>query len=42
MAETVVQTESDIEELSLLQKFDFLLKLADFDHSNCLFVVNLR
>ena len=42
MAETVVQTESDIEELSSLQKFDYFLKLADFDCWNCLFVVNLR
>ena len=51
MAETVVQIERVIEELSSLQKFDQFLKLADFYHvercenidcSNCLFFVNLR
>ena len=51
MAETVVQIERVIEELSSLQKFDQFLKLADFYHvercenidcSNYLFFVNLR
>ena len=51
MAETAVQIERDIEELSSLQKFDYFLKLANFFHiercenigcSNYLFVLNLR
>ena len=51
MAETAVQIEKDIEELSSLQKFDRFLKLVDFFHvercgnndcSNCMFVIDLR
>ena len=51
MAETAVQIERDIEELSSLRKFDDFLKLAYFYHaeryenmdcSNCLFLINLR
>ena len=51
MAETAVQIERDIEELSSLRKLDDFLKLADFyyverceniDCSNCLFTINLR
>ena len=51
IAETAVQIEKDIEELSSLRKFDHFLKLADFYHiercenidcSNCLFLINLR
>ena len=32
MAETAVQIEKDIEELSSLQKFDQFIKLVDFFH----------
>ena len=51
MAETAVQIEKDIEELSSFRKFDNFLKLADFYHvercesidcSSCLFLINLR
>ena len=51
MAETAIQIERDIEELSSLRKFDDFLKLANFYHyercenidcSNCLFLINLR
>ena len=51
MAETAVQIEKDIEELSSLRKFDDFLELAHFYHvercenidcSNCLFLINLR
>ena len=51
MAETAVQIERNIKELSSLRKFDDFLKLTDFyhverceniDYSNCLFLINLR